>query len=53
MTSKRQQTMSKMARERKVKERRERKLEKQRAAVAERKERDASITSPQSDGGSA
>ena len=37
MTSKRQQTMSKMAREREVKERRARKLEKKHAAAAERK----------------
>ncbi len=37
MTSKRQQTMSKMARERVVKERRARKLEKKHAAAAERK----------------
>lgn len=36
-TSKRQQTMAKMARERTVKERRERKLEKKQAAAAERK----------------
>ena len=37
MTSKRQQTMAKMARERLVKERRERRLEKKHAAAAERK----------------
>lgn len=37
MSSKRQQTMAKMARERTVKERRARKLEKQQAAVAERR----------------
>ena len=37
MTSKRQQTMSKMAREREVRERRARKLEKKHAAAAERK----------------
>lgn len=37
MTSKRQQTMSKIARERTVKERRARKLEKKHAAAAERK----------------
>jgi hypothetical protein len=39
MTSKRQQTMSKIARERLVRERRERKLEKKHAAAAERKAR--------------
>jgi len=37
MSSKRQQTMAKMARERTVRERRARKLEKQQAAVAERR----------------
>jgi hypothetical protein len=37
MTSKRQQTMAKMTRERAVREKRERKLEKKRAAAAERK----------------
>jgi hypothetical protein len=37
MTSKRQQTFSKMTREREVKERRARKLEKKYAAAAERK----------------
>lgn len=37
MTSKRQQTMSKAAREREVKERRARKLERKHAAAAERK----------------
>jgi hypothetical protein len=37
MTSKRQQTMSKIAREREVRERRARKLEKKHAAAAERK----------------
>jgi hypothetical protein len=37
MSTKRQQTMAKMARERTVKERRARKLEKQQAAVAERR----------------
>jgi hypothetical protein len=37
MTSKRQQTMAKMARERTVRERRERKLEKKQAAAAERR----------------
>ena len=39
MTSKRQQTMSKIARERLVRERRERKQEKKHAAAAERKAR--------------
>jgi len=42
MTTKRQQTQAKMARERQVKERRERKLEKKRVAAAERKERASS-----------
>jgi hypothetical protein len=37
MTTKRQQTMAKMAREREVKERRARRLEKKYAAAAERK----------------
>jgi hypothetical protein len=37
MTSKRQQTMAKMTRERAVREKREKKLEKKRAAAAERK----------------
>ncbi|MGH3110808.1 MAG: hypothetical protein ACRDQT_07815 [Gaiellaceae bacterium] len=37
MSTKRQQTMAKIARERAVKERRERKLEKKHAAAAERK----------------
>lgn len=37
MSTKRQQTMAKMARERTVRERRERKLEKKQAAAAERK----------------
>jgi len=37
MTSKRQQTMAKMTRERTVRERRARKLEKKHAAAAERK----------------
>jgi hypothetical protein len=37
MTSKRQVTMAKMAREREVKERRARKLEKKHAAAAERR----------------
>ena len=39
MTSKRQQTMSKMTREREVKARRARKLEKKYAAAAERRAR--------------
>ena len=46
MTSKRQQTMSKMAREREVKERRARKLEKRHAAAAERRAKAADGTSP-------
>jgi hypothetical protein len=37
MTTKRQQTMAKITRERSVREKRERKLEKKRAAKAERK----------------
>jgi cell division protein FtsB len=41
MSSKRQQTMAKMARERTVRERRERKLEKKQAAAAEKKARAA------------
>ena len=47
MTSKRQQTMAKMTREREVKERRARKLEKKHAAAAERKAKGA--TSPTSE----
>ena len=43
MTSKRQQTMAKMTRERAVKERRALKLEKKRAAAAERKARAAGV----------
>jgi hypothetical protein len=39
MSSKRQQTMAKMARERTVRERRERKLEKKQALAAEKKAR--------------
>jgi hypothetical protein len=39
MTTKRQQTMAKLTRERAVREKRERKLEKKRAAAAARKER--------------
>ena len=45
MTSKRQQTFSKMAREREVKERRARKLEKKHAAAAERKAKAEDATS--------
>jgi hypothetical protein len=40
-SSKRQQTMAKMARERTVRERRERKLEKKHAAAAERRAKEA------------
>lgn len=39
MTTKRQQTMAKMTRERAVREKRERKLEKKRAAAAAKKDR--------------
>jgi hypothetical protein len=39
MTTKRQQTMAKITRERNVREKRERKLEKKRAAAAEKKAR--------------
>jgi hypothetical protein len=46
MASKRQQTMSKVAREREVKERRARKLEKKHAAAAERKAKAEGATSP-------
>lgn len=46
MTSKRQQTMSKMTREREVRERRARKLEKKHAAAAERKAKAVDGTSP-------
>ncbi len=50
MSSKRQQTMAKMARERTVKERRERKQEKKRerklAAAAERGEQTVDATTP-------
>ena len=46
MTSKRQQTMSKIAREREVKERRARKLEKKHAAAAERKAKTEGATFP-------
>jgi hypothetical protein len=46
MSSKRQQTMAKMARERTVRERRERKLEKKQAAAAERKLRAAGLLPP-------
>ena len=41
MTTKRQQTMAKITRERNVREKRERKLEKKRAAAAEKKARAA------------
>jgi hypothetical protein len=41
MSSKRQQTMAKIARERTVRERRELKLEKKQAAAAERKAKEA------------
>jgi hypothetical protein len=44
MTSKRQQTMAKMTREREVKERRARRLEKKHAAAAERKAKAAGAT---------
>lgn len=43
MTTKRQQTMAKITRERAVKEKRERKLEKKRAASAEKKARAAGL----------
>jgi hypothetical protein len=43
MTTKRQQTMAKMTRERAVREKRERKIEKKRAAAAERKARAAGV----------
>jgi hypothetical protein len=45
-SSKRQQTMAKMARERTVRERRERKLEKKQAAAAERKAKAAGTWVP-------
>jgi hypothetical protein len=45
MASKHQQTMSKIAREREVKERRARKLEKKHAAAAERKAKAEGATS--------
>jgi cell division protein FtsB len=45
MTSKRQQTMAKVAREREVKERRARKLEKKHAAAAERRAKAEGATS--------
>jgi hypothetical protein len=48
MTSKRQQTMAKMTREREVKERRARRLEKKHAAAAERKAKAAGVM-PQAD----
>jgi hypothetical protein len=43
MTTKRQQTMAKMTRERAVREKREKKMEKKRAAAAERKLRAAGL----------
>jgi hypothetical protein len=46
MTTKRQQTMAKVQREREVKERRARKLEKKHAAAAERKAKAAEGTIP-------
>jgi hypothetical protein len=46
MSSKRQQTMAKMARERTVRERREKKLEKKQAAAAEKKARAAAGLPP-------
>jgi hypothetical protein len=46
VTTKRQQTMSKMAREREVKERRARKLEKKYAAAAQRKAEASGAESP-------
>ena len=49
MTSKRQQTMAKMTREREVKERRARRLEKKHAAAAERKAKAQGTTFPTSD----
>jgi cell division protein FtsB len=45
-SSKRQQTMAKMARERAVKEKRLRKLEKKQAAAAERKALASGISAP-------
>ena len=50
MTSKRQQTMSKMTREREVRERRARKLEKKHAAAAERKARADGVPVPGMEG---
>lgn len=46
MSSKRQQTMAKMTRERTVRERRTLKLEKKQAAAAERKARAAGLVPP-------
>lgn len=46
MATKRQQTMSKIARERAVREKRERKLEKKRAAKAERKAASEALLDP-------
>ena len=51
MTSKRQQTMAKIERERTVRERRARKLEKKQAAAAERKSREAGVLGPAVDPG--
>jgi hypothetical protein len=49
MSSHRQQTQAKAARERTLREKRERKLEKKRAATAERRERAASPAAPLSE----
>ena len=49
MSSHRQQTQAKSARERTLRERREAKLEKKRAATAERRERAASTPAPRSE----
>jgi hypothetical protein len=49
MSSKRQQTMAKMTRERKVKEKRERKAEKKQVAAAEKAARAAGIEFPPAD----
>jgi hypothetical protein len=49
MTSKRQQTMAKVAREREVRERRARRLEKKHAAAAERKAKAEGVPSPTSE----
>jgi hypothetical protein len=50
MSSKRQQTMAKLTRERTVKERRERKLEKKQAAAAERRAARDGVVFPRPDG---